>query len=85
MLTLDGCMLDVSASQEVWDGKSIEVRGLKSSTTHDTVELFFEDFRRSGGGSLEYVHIDTENNVAHLVFEQPEGLWFITCTFNEGK
>ncbi|KAI0208321.1 hypothetical protein LSAT2_006998 [Lamellibrachia satsuma] len=65
-------MLDVSASQEVWDGKSIEVHGLKSSTTHDTVELFFEDFRRSGGGSLEYVHIDMENNVAHLVFEQPE-------------
>ncbi|KAI0208320.1 hypothetical protein LSAT2_006997 [Lamellibrachia satsuma] len=71
-LTLDGRTLDVSASQEVWDGKSIEVRGLKSSTTHDTVELFFKDFRRSGGGSLEYVHIDRENNVAHLVFEQPE-------------
>ena len=63
----------VSPVQVVWDGKTIEVRGINTSTTDDAIGLFFESKRRSGGGPVERVTRDTDNNVTYVTFEMPEG------------
>ena len=65
--------IKMSSVQNVWDGKTIEVRGIKTSTTDDAIEMFFESKRRSGGGSVEKVTRDTGNNVTYVTFEMPEG------------
>ena len=71
-LRLEGATLTVS-SVEVWDGKTIEVHGLNPSSSRDAIELFFESKRRSGGGTVEQVEIDTVNSIAFVTFESPEG------------
>ena len=63
----------MSTVQNVWDGKTIEVRGIKTSTTDDAIELFFESKRRSGGGPVEKVTQDKDNNVTYVTFEEPLG------------
>ena len=60
-------------AQDLWDGKTIEVRGIITSTTDDTIELFFESKRRSGGGPVEKVTRHTDNNVTYVTFEDPLG------------
>ena len=62
----------VSPVQDAWDGKTIEVRGIDTSTTDDAIELFFES-KRSGGGPVEKMTRDTDNNVTYVTFEMPEG------------
>ena len=63
----------VSPAQDVSDGKTIEVGGINTSTTDDAIELFFESKRRSGGGPVEKVTRDTDNNVTYVTFEDPLG------------
>ena len=63
----------VSPAQDVWDGKTIEVRGINTFTTDDAIELFFESKRRSGGDTVEKVTRDTDNNVTYVTFEEPLG------------
>ena len=63
----------VSPAQDVSDGKTIDVRGIITSTTDDAIELFFENKRRSGGGPVEKVTRDTDNNVTYVTFEDPLG------------
>ena len=63
----------VCPAQNAWDGKTIEVRGFNTSTTDDGIELFFESKRRSGGGPVEKVTRDTDNNVTYVTFEDPLG------------
>ena len=60
-------------AHDVWDGKTIEVRGLNTSTTDDAIEMFFESKRRSGGGPVEKVTRDTDNNVTYVTFENTKG------------
>ena len=63
----------VSPPPDVWDGKTIEVRGINTSTTDVGIELFFESKRRSGGGPVEKLTRDTDNNVTFVTFEDPLG------------
>ena len=63
----------VSPVQYAWDGKTIEVRGINTSTTDDGIELFFESKRRSGGGPVEKVTRYTHNDVTYVTFEDPMG------------
>ena len=60
---------------------TVYVSGLKESTTTDTVTLFFENKKRSGGGKLcegkeGYKRIS--NTVARLTFVSSKGNW-IKC------
>ena len=71
-LKLEGATLTVSPV-EVWDGKTIEVHGLNPSSSSDAIELFFENKRRSGGGTVEHMELDTVNSIAFVTFESPEG------------
>ena len=63
----------VSPVHDAWDGKTIEVRGINTFTTDDAIELFFESKRRSGGGPVEKMTRDTDNNVTYVTFEDPLG------------
>ena len=63
----------VSPVQDVWDGKTIEVRGINTFTTDDAIGLFFESKRHSGGGPVEKVTRHTDNNVTYVTFEDPLG------------
>jgi len=65
--------LEVSPAQDVWDGKTIEVCGIKASTTGDTIVMFFQSKRRSGGDNVETMQRNTDHNVAHVTFKEPQG------------
>ncbi|XP_061194390.1 protein mono-ADP-ribosyltransferase PARP10-like [Saccostrea echinata] len=45
----------------------LEVRGVSSKTTMDTVEMYFENTRRSRGGDIK--SIDEKEGVFYIVFE----------------
>ena len=58
---------------EMWDGKTIEVRGIKLATADSTIELLFKSKRRSGGGVVETIQRHTDHDVTHVTFEDPRG------------
>ena len=53
--------------------RTIVVRGFNPSTTDGMLTLFFKNKRRSGGGQIEVIDIDRENNVLNVTYVQPEG------------
>ena len=72
-LTLEGATLQVSPAQDVWDGKTVKVYGLKPSTTHDGILLFFESKRCSGGSEVLKVQCDMDKTVAYVTFKYSGG------------
>ena len=64
---------EVTPEPEVREGTTIEVHGLDPSTTADAVEMFFENERRSGGGDVDNVQFDRDNNVAYVTFHSRDG------------
>ena len=72
-LTLEGATLEVSPAQDVWDGKTIEVCGLKPSTTHDGIVLFFESKRCSDGSEVLKMQRDMDKTVAYVTFKYSGG------------
>lgn len=52
----------------------LEVKGIPPSTTEDSVKLYFENRRRSGGGEGEVVKVDMKKgkNKALVFFKDPE-------------
>ena len=61
---------------EVWDGKTIEVRGIKSATADCIIQLFFESRRKSGGDAVETIQRNTDHDVTYVTFEDPQGQCF---------
>ncbi|XP_061194391.1 uncharacterized protein LOC133202571 [Saccostrea echinata] len=60
--------VDSADKEEVMESENIlEVRGVSSRTTMDTVEMYFENTRRSGGGDIK--SIDAKDGVFYIVFE----------------
>ena len=79
--SLDGATLTVNVSnsscplsdkEEMQESRVIEVTGLGSSTTKDSIINFFENTRRSGGGPTENVEYHPEKGVAVITFESVE-------------
>ncbi|XP_056006116.1 protein mono-ADP-ribosyltransferase PARP14-like isoform X2 [Ostrea edulis] len=46
----------------------LEVRGVSSSTSCDTVEMYFENTRRSGGGDIKQIR--EEDGTFYIIFEE---------------
>ena len=68
------CVTDTAAqAQNAWDGKTIEVRGINTSTTDEAIEMFFESKRRSGGDTVEKIQRDAESHVAYVTLENADG------------
>ncbi|KAK3094887.1 hypothetical protein FSP39_007507 [Pinctada imbricata] len=52
-------------------GFVIEVRGFKDSTSPDTIEMYFENKRRSGGGEIKGINSEKmEDGVVFIEFEE---------------
>nr|XP_022346154.1 uncharacterized protein LOC111138466 isoform X2 [Crassostrea virginica] len=49
----------------------LEVRGVSPSTSEDTVMMYFENTRRSGGGDVKTM-IKVEDGVFHIIFEEEQ-------------
>ena len=54
-------------------GNTIEVRGFNPTTSDETIESFFENKRRSGGGELEGIHLNRVNDVVRITYKDPRG------------
>ena len=72
-VTLQCATHTATQARDAWDGKTIEVRGINTLTTDDAIEMLFESKRRSGGGPVEKVTRDTDNNVTYETFEDRLG------------
>lgn len=53
----------------------LEVRGVSSKTSEDTVMMYFENTRRSGGGEIK--SMEAGDGVFYIRFEDDQG----NCTF----
>lgn len=78
---LDGAILNVTASkntcdlpdkEEAQESRVIEVNGLAATTTKDSIWMFFENTRRSGGGDVEHVDFTPELGIAVVTFVNPK-------------
>lgn len=78
---LDGATLKVTASnntrcssdgEETQESRVIEVRGLAATSTKDSISMFFENTRRSGGGEVEHVDYTPEQGIAVVTFVKAE-------------
>ena len=52
----------------------LEVRGVSPSTSEDTVMVYFENTRRSGGGDIKNI-MKVEDGVFHIIFEEEQGMF----------
>jgi hypothetical protein len=52
---------------------AVRVRGVNDKITEDTLQLLFENEKRSGGGPIEEVFIDKQSGTAAITFESREG------------
>ena len=66
----------VVSAEKVQVTNCILVRGLAANTSKDMMELYFENHRKSGGGPVSDVQIDTEENCAVVVFEEYSSRYF---------
>lgn len=51
---------------------TIEVSGFKDTTSKDSVEFYFENNKRSGGGNVEEVKGEMEDGILFITFEDEE-------------
>ena len=58
------------AMQEIF---SVEVKGLGDNTNEDTILLYFENKRRSGGGPVKELNYNKRSGVAIITFSEAEG------------
>ena len=79
--TIDGGTLSVTACnnpdnlqdrEEEQESRTIEVTGLSATTTKDSIEMFFENKRRSGGGEVEHVDYAPDQGKAIVTFANAE-------------
>lgn len=64
-------MLYVRMSVESQENRTVEVLGVPEEVEDELLYLYFENKRRSGGGSL--VSVELEGSRAILVFEEADG------------
>jgi len=78
---LDGTTLKVTAcdntcgmpdKEEAQQSRVIEVHGLAATSTKDSILMFFENTRRTGGGEVEHVDYTPEKGIAVVTFVKAE-------------
>ena len=58
--------------EDMEDSRTIELNGLASTTTEDSIRNFFENTRRSGGGDINSVEFNPEEGFAVITFMSAE-------------
>lgn len=78
---LDGATLKVTASNntcglpdkdQAQESRVLEVHGLAVTSTKDSIWMFFENTRRTGGGEVEHVDYTPEKGIAVVTFAKAE-------------
>ncbi|XP_078371828.1 protein mono-ADP-ribosyltransferase PARP14-like isoform X2 [Oculina patagonica] len=78
---LDGVTLSVTAcnntcglpnKEEAQESRTIEVTGLAPATTKDSITMFFENTKRTGGGEVEHVDFMPDLEIAVVTFVKAE-------------
>ena len=68
-------VVEVGMEESQEDSEMIlEVRGVSPSTSEDTVMMYFENTRRSGGGDVKTI-MKVEDGVFHIIFEEEQGMF----------
>ena len=62
--------------------KTIQITGLTAQSTEDSIRNYFENGRRSGGGEVEAVTFQPDENVALVTFKDVEGELFTVSLKN---
>ncbi len=79
--TLDGVTLSVTAynstcglpdKEDAQESRTIEVTGLAPTTTKDSIAMFFENTKRTGGGEVEHVDFKPDLGIAVVTFVKAE-------------
>ena len=61
--------MELSTSQQC----SILVQGLQRDATEDLVLNYFENTKRSKGGPVAEVHMNSDSRTCRVIFESPDG------------
>ncbi len=78
---LDGVTLSVTAcnntcglpnKEEAQESRTIEVTRLAPATTKDSITMFFENTKRTGGGEVEHVDFMPDLGIAVVTFVKAE-------------
>ena len=64
--------------------KTIQITGLTAQSTEDSIRNYFENERRSGGGEVEAVTFQPDENVALVTFKDVEGAFFVLLACRTG-
>ena len=62
-----------SSDEHELESCSIEVSGVNKETSQETLKMFFENRRKSGGGQIEDVWFNKSNGNYIITFENREG------------
>jgi len=79
-LRLEGAQLSVIRLMDVYAGldrescrpRAIKVEGIPKDTSEELLQLLFENRRKSGGGDIEQLDYDTEEDIAVIVFRDAD-------------
>ena len=81
--TIDGVTVSVTAckspdglqdreEEEEQETRTIEVTGFSATTTKDSITMFFENTRRTGGGEVEHIDFAPDQGKAIVTFTNAE-------------
>ena len=60
----------------------VRVEGISNVRSMETLEFYFDNARRSGGGGVKQFEVYKEDDAAYITFETEEGMLFSTsCPF----
>ena len=69
-LSLSGCELAIS---QFIQEPMVRISGINSQISVDTLELFFENTKRSGGGDIESIEMVEADEAAVITFSDQTG------------
>ncbi|XP_061194345.1 protein mono-ADP-ribosyltransferase PARP14-like [Saccostrea echinata] len=72
---LDGKSVEKEAEEDTLGPLcTIEVRGMKETTSRENIELYFDNKKKSGGGGVEDVKGEVEDGVLYITFENEKNV-----------
>ena len=79
-LRLEGAQLSVVPLMDIYAGldreacrpRAIKVEGIPKDASEELLHLLFENRRKSGGGAIEQLDYDTDEDVAVIVFKDAD-------------
>ena len=74
--------LESSCDETELESCTIEVSGVNKNTSHETIKMFFESRKKSGGGKIEEIWYNSRNGNYIITFISREGTFAINMKRN---